>query len=233
MSVKILLRKTSLVDYSGKVSSVFFFPVCNLRCPWCHNGDLILGDEEGLVDLEEGLAHLAKRKKVLGGVVLSGGEPSLYEGLPCLIEEIKNIGLPVKLDTNGMNPAMLEKLFGREESRPDFIALDLKISPCRYGELGSLREPGEMLIQSAALIRQAGIDHEYRTLALPNGYIAGKDIEDLAPLTDTAPWRFRLFRGGSCLDPAWNTLEEPSQKAQALTKTLAETAVALGKSGIA
>jgi pyruvate formate lyase activating enzyme len=240
--VRIQLRKTSFVDYPGRISSVFFFNGCNLRCPWCHNRQLITGVQEDHVGIEEGLAHLHKRKQVLGGVVLSGGEPCLYPDLPGIIKEIKKTALPVKLDTNGMSPSLLEKLFSQEESRPDYIALDLKIAPERYRDLLTLKEPSDrrpaagegindpasLLRQSARLIRQAGISHEYRTLALPEDFVSEKDIEALAPLADNSPWYFRLFIGGNCLDSAWDALESPApDKAE----TLARKARELGKSG--
>ena len=222
MSAKIQLRKTSLVDYPGRVSSVFFFPGCNLRCPWCHNRELVLGTAQDLIPLEEGLAHINKRKRVLGAVVLSGGEPCLYSGLGELIAEIKKTGLLVKLDTNGTFPAVLQQLFSSKETCPDYIAMDLKLAPKRYvellpeknnpGESAGALDPGEALIQSAALIRASGIigkarfTYEYRSLALPNGFFTITDLADLAPLTDSAPWIFRPFRGGNCLDPAWDEI---------------------------
>ena len=240
---KIQLKKTSLIDYPGLVSSVFFFCGCNLRCPWCHNRELVLGEAngkhpEGCVSPEAALAHLRKRRNVLGGVVLSGGEPCLWEDLPDLIREIRKFTLKVKIDTNGMFPAMLEKLISREESRPDYIALDLKIAPARYRELlphgGSPHgentfDPAEALCQSAALIRESCISHEYRTLALPSlkgsdGFITESDIEALAPLVDDSPWHFRPFAGGNCLDPAWDALEETASQAQERVKALAEKA---------
>ena len=232
--MKILLRKTSLVDYPGKVSSVFFFAGCNLRCPWCHNRDLVTGEAEGLVSVEDSLAHARKRRAVLGGVVLSGGEPCLYEELPALIEEIKKLRLLVKLDTNGTVPAMLEKLFSREETRPDFLSLDLKLAPARYRDFCRTTnktefDPGEALLQSAALIRESGIKHEYRSLALPGDFITAADIEALSPLADKAPWHFRPFRGSGCLDPAWDRLEEKPAEAAARVKALAEKARELGK----
>jgi pyruvate formate lyase activating enzyme len=231
--VRIQLRKTSFVDYPGRISSVFFFYGCNLRCPWCHNRQLITGEQEANISIEEGLAHLHKRKQVLGGVVLSGGEPCLYPDLPDIIREIKKTSLPVKLDTNGMFPPLLEKLFLPEESRPDYIALDLKIAPERYINLfpagEGMPDTVSLLYQSAQLIRQAGISHEYRTLALPEAFIREKDIEALAPLADNSPWYFRPFIGGNCLDPAWNDKESPNaEEVEALAKKARE----LGKAGI-
>jgi pyruvate formate lyase activating enzyme len=219
---RLLLRKTSLVDFPGKVASVFFFSGCNLRCPWCHNPELVTGGAEGLVDPDTALAHIRKRRSVLGGVVLSGGEPCLHAELPEIIAEIRKLSLPVKLDTNGMVPDMLEKLLDSAETSPDFIALDLKIAPSRYAEIAVTpgQTPGENLIKSAAIIRRSGIAHEYRSLALPGGYITGEDIEALIPLVDSAPWHFRLFRGGNCLDPAWDNMEENAAKAREKAESL-------------
>jgi pyruvate formate lyase activating enzyme len=247
--VRIQLRKTSFVDYPGRISSAFFFYGCNLRCPWCHNRQLIIGGDEKKISIEAALSHLHKRKQVLGGVVLSGGEPCLCNELPDIISKIKKIGLPVKLDTNGLFPSLLEKLFCREESRPDYIALDLKIAPSRYRNLlpqsagapaadfrsaqnrryGSL-DPASLLSQSALLIRQAGISHEYRSLALGGSYFSESDIEELAPLADGSPWYFRPYSGGNCLDPAWDEMEKPSA---GRVEELAKKARELGKAGIA
>ena len=256
MSIQIVLQKTSFVDFPGKISAVFFFPGCNLRCPWCHNrelvtGGLAAGGAKNLVSIEDGLAYLKKRRSVLGGAVLSGGEPCLREELPGLVGEIKKYSLPVKLDTNGMFPAALENLFTREDARPDYIALDLKLAPERYGELlpgkgssapasitadssttGSRFEPGEALKQSAALVRRSGIAHEYRTIVLPGGFLTEADIEALAPLADDAPWFFRPFRGGNCLDQTWDSLEETAAQARSRAETLAEKAKTLKKNVI-
>jgi pyruvate formate lyase activating enzyme len=228
--VRIYLRKTSLVDYPGKVAAALFLSGCDLRCPWCHNGDLLEGGEAGLA-MEDALGHIAKRRPVLGGVVLSGGEPTLYRGLPGLIRRIKALGLPVKLDTNGMNPGALEALLADETARPGYIALDLKLSPSRYGTL--LRAPGaapeKSLEKSALLLRASGVPHEFRTLILPPGLITGADIAALAPLADGAPWYFRPFRPGNCLDPSWNSLEPAGRET---AETLVREARSLGKNPI-
>jgi pyruvate formate lyase activating enzyme len=225
------------VDYPGKVASVLFLPGCNLHCPWCHNRDLIIPGKGDLVPPEAALAHIEKRRSLLGGVVLSGGEPCLYRELPALIRRIKALSLPVKLDTNGTAPAALEELFSREETRPDYIALDLKLAPFRYVFLlpNQMEEggpdtggPGEALEQSAALIRASGIPHEFRTLVLPYPYIMEADIKALAPLVDGAPWYFRSFQPGNCLDPSWDNMEAPGPDAG---EALARRARKLGKNG--
>jgi pyruvate formate lyase activating enzyme len=161
----------------------------------------------GAISLEEALEQIEKRRKVLGGVVLSGGEPCLYRDLPALIRRIKaqgKLGLPVKLDTNGTFPAVLEALLPQPDTRPDYIAMDLKIAPSRYAELGGGAGLAAALKKSAALIRNSGIAHEFRSLALPGGFFGPADREALAPLAGDSPWHFRPFRPGNCLDPAWD-----------------------------
>jgi pyruvate formate lyase activating enzyme len=257
----IIFRKTSLIDYPGKIASALFFAGCNLRCPWCHNRDLVLpdtrgsatratlpqdADQEARVSLDTSLSHIEKRRAVLGGVVLSGGEPTLYHGLPGLIQRIKALGLLVKLDTNGMSPSMLESLLQMPETSPDYIALDLKTSPDRYASFAvasvinasppspaaeaapTANTPAEALKRSAAIICASGIAHEFRTLALPS-FTTEKDIEALAELVDDAPWYVRAFRPGNCLDPAWDDLPpSPPGEADALVGKIK----ALGKHGI-
>jgi pyruvate formate lyase activating enzyme len=204
--------------------AVIFFPGCNLRCPWCHNGELVLGTAANCVTLEEALAHVTKRKHIIGGVVLSGGEPSLFSGLGELISRIKAIGLKVKIDTNGLYPEVLEQLFAGETTRPDYIAMDLKTSPQRYGELlpqegtpektasekKEITHYAEKLIKSAALIRSSGIAHEFRSIALPAApdggklFFSGQDRAALAELAGDSLWNTLPFVPGNCLDPRWN-----------------------------
>jgi pyruvate formate lyase activating enzyme len=243
----IILRKTSFVDYPALVSAVIFFYGCNLRCPWCHNRELVTGREipetganpphlagKDNVELEKALEHIEKRRKVLGGVVLSGGEPTLFSGLPEVIARIKALKLRIKIDTNGMRPDILEKLFSDPLSRPDYIAMDLKLAPERYVELlpgavfgaglsasmdrpaGSFARPestdpglnpGERLRRSAELIRQSGIAHEFRSLTLPRPWFGKNDLDALAPLAGSSPWHIRSFVPGNCLDPAWDLNE--------------------------
>jgi pyruvate formate lyase activating enzyme len=193
---------------------------------------------QDLVSLEDALAHIRKRLSVLGAVVISGGEPTLYGGLASLIGEIKALGLPVKLDTNGLTPLILEKLFANETTRPSYIALDLKLPPERYGELLPQKtikiekdalKAGEALVQSALLIRKYGIEHEYRTLALPGDYLRPEELGALAPLVDGGPWYFRTFVPGNCLESAWDSYSAPGVEK---TELLAEKARSLGKQGI-
>lgn len=183
--------------------------------------------------LESALAHLEKRRAVLGGVVISGGEPTAHPALPALIAALHEQGFPVKLDTNGMNPRVLAALFRDARARPDYIALDLKVAPERYGELAPGKtgqsDAGKRLTESARLIAGTDIQREYRSLALPDGAFGAADIAALAPLAAGGPWVFRRFVPGNCLDPAWNARGAAAE----LPELFAAAARKLGANGIA
>ena len=119
--------KTSLLDFPGQVSAVIFTPSCNLRCPYCHNPELVSGSlPPDLIQKETVLQHLEKRKSILGGVCITGGEPLLHPELPDLIESIHSLGLKVKVDTNGTRPDKLPPL------KADYLAMDIKTDPKKY-----------------------------------------------------------------------------------------------------
>jgi pyruvate formate lyase activating enzyme len=161
---------------------------------------------------------------VLGGVVISGGEPTIHPALGALVGEIHSLGLAVKLDTNGMNPAGLRELWRDRISRPDYIALDLKLAPRRYGELLAgprAFDPAAALAESAALLRESGVEHEFRSLALPEAYFGAEDIKALASLAGDSPWNIRPFVPGNCLEPAWDSLPAAGERE---TARLAEMA---------
>jgi pyruvate formate lyase activating enzyme len=210
-NIKAAFRKTSLVDYPGKVAAVLFFCGCNLRCPWCYNWELVMDPPEDLTGLEEAFALIEKRKHLLGGVVLSGGEPTLLKELPEIIVRIKSLGLPVKLDTNGMLPDILKKICGNKDTVPDFIAMDIKLPPERYAELTARKEnpsnplpaAASKIQESISFIRESGIEHEFRALTLPAPYFSEKDMSIIKNLADST-LKIRPFRGGNCLDKTWN-----------------------------
>ena len=133
------LQKLTLLDYPGKMAATVFVGGCNFKCPFCHNASLVLGErvsESATLPEEEFFAFLNKRKNILEGVCVSGGEPTLHPDLPDLLREIKARGFDVKLDTNGTNPEMLSRLI--DEGLVDYVAMDVKNSPERYGETAGL-----------------------------------------------------------------------------------------------
>lgn len=160
--VRFAVEKTSLIDYPGLVAAVLFVRGCNLRCPYCHNPELVQGPEpEGMESWETTLRFLEKRKPVLQGVCISGGEPLLVPELPSLILDIQKLGYRVKVDTNGTQPEVLERL------RPDYIAMDLKTSPDKYTSVGGSKETGSSIMESARVLMQSGIAYEFRITVAP------------------------------------------------------------------
>ena len=132
-----ILIKTTLVDFPGRVAGSFFLKGCNLRCPYCYNIGLVLNDEssDNLSTVQELFDHLEKRKNVLSGLVISGGEPLINPYTPLIILKAKELGYKVKIDTNGLQSEKLQFLLDSEKLRPDFIALDIKTTPSRYAQV--------------------------------------------------------------------------------------------------
>lgn len=228
--MKIGLQKTSLVNYPGRVAAAVFLPGCNLRCPFCHNGELACApvvngpkiteeNQDQYVNVEEAYAHLEKRSRVLGGIAISGGEPFLSPALHPLIRKARQLGLKVKIDTNGTLPDRLLVVLSDPELRPDMIAIDVKTSLTRYGELAIEAEAGTHLAaalqQSLSLLERevsqstedfAPIRIEYRTVLVP-GLVGEAEIREIATLLPpNADWELTAFVPGTCLDPAWNNL---------------------------
>lgn len=157
---------TSLIDYPGKIASVIFLPRCNFRCPFCFNIDLV-NDSKELKDIgtEEIFHHLKYRKKWLDGVVLTGGEPCLHPGLIEFIRKIKKLGFLIKLDTNGTNPAMLERLI--KDKLIDYVAMDIKAPLEKYEKVTKSKVNLKDIQKSVDIIRNTGIDYEFRSTILP------------------------------------------------------------------
>lgn len=155
--------KTTLLDYPGKVASTLFLGGCNFRCPFCHNGSLVMRpEEEPSYEIEDVLRFLEKRRKILDGVCISGGEPTIHPELPSLCREIKALGYPVKLDTNGTNPGLLQKLAG--EHLIDYVAMDIKSSPARYPALTGVATPDIKSIDcSIQWLLTDPLPYEFRT----------------------------------------------------------------------
>ena len=157
------LNKTTLLDYPGKVAATIFLGGCNFRCPFCHNGGLVLDPgAEPEMGREEILAFLKKRQGILEGVCVTGGEPTLASELPGFLEEIKALGYQVKLDTNGSRPEMVRVLL--EEKLADCVAMDIKSSPENYGKVTGIRQMHmDEIMESVELIRKKAPAYEFRT----------------------------------------------------------------------
>ena len=156
------LQKMTLLDYPGKVACTVFLPGCNFACPFCHNAELLDGRIEPLMDEQELLAFLEKRRGILDAVCITGGEPTLQPGLGDLIRSIKELGYLVKLDTNGYRPAVLKQL--ADDGLLDYVAMDIKNSPGKYAETaGIIAVDLTAVEESAAFLLAGDLDYEFRT----------------------------------------------------------------------
>ncbi|MDY6104914.1 MAG: anaerobic ribonucleoside-triphosphate reductase activating protein [Acetatifactor sp.] len=156
------LNKTTLLDYPEHVAATVFTGGCNFRCPFCHNMDLVLGEVEPALSTEDFFAFLEKRKGILDGVCITGGEPTLQKDLPDFIRGIRDKGYLVKLDTNGYRPKVLEELL--RENLLDYVAMDIKSSVENYPRVTGMADLDVTGIQeSVSLLKSAGIPYEFRT----------------------------------------------------------------------
>ena len=156
------LQKMTLLDYPGKVACTVFLQGCNFRCPFCHNSELLPRKGEEFMTEEAFFAFLKKRQGLLDAVCVSGGEPTLYKELPEFLRQIKSLGYLVKLDTNGSNPALLKALV--QEGLLDYVAMDIKNSPSRYGEtVGLPRMDLTSIEESIRFLLEDNVGYEFRT----------------------------------------------------------------------
>jgi pyruvate formate lyase activating enzyme len=157
------LQKMTLLDFPGKVACTVFLGGCDLRCPFCHNAELIDGTAPAVMEDEELLDFLKKRQGLLDGVAVTGGEPLLRgDDLMRLAEKIRDLGYPLKLDTNGTHPERLRKFI--DAGLVSYVAMDIKNSPEKYAETCGLREMDLTPVrESVSLLREGRTDYEFRT----------------------------------------------------------------------
>lgn len=214
------LQRSSLTDFPGVLACVLFTVGCDFRCPWCHNPELVEPEagDQGLLPVGEVLGFLDRRKRVLSGAVLSGGEPCLHPDLPRLADAVRRRGLKVKLDTNGSFPEALA------EVRADYVAIDVKARAADYPSFTPLvPDAAERVARSLMWLRSSGKPFEVRVTAVP-GYVdpdtASLVADFLEPGDEVVLQRFRPLR---TLDSAWRSVEPHGEAA------LAEILAALGK----
>lgn len=173
------LQKTTLLDFPGRVAATIFTAGCNFRCPFCHNSDLLDGGEDGCYSEEEVLDFLIKRRNILEGVCISGGEPTLQPDLESFIRQIRKIGLAVKLDTNGYRPDVLKMLC--RKGLLDYIAMDIKASREHYTQVsGVSRLHMEKIDESIEFLLSGRIAYEFRTTVV-RGLHSSEDFRQMGP----------------------------------------------------
>lgn len=156
------IQKLTLVDYPGKCACILFSGSCNFRCPFCQNGSLVLHpDGEPVIDEDELFSFLRKRKNMLEGVVVTGGEPTISPDLIPFLSRIKNLGYSVKLDTNGYMPSVLKDAVS--SGSVDYVAMDIKTSLDEYSALSGVKCDTSRIKESIDFLLNGSVDYEFRT----------------------------------------------------------------------
>ena len=156
------LQKTTLLDFPGHVAATIFTGGCNFRCPFCHNSDLLSSETEAAFTEEEVLKFLAKRKGILEGVAITGGEPTLQPDLREFILRVRELGYRIKLDTNGSRPDVLKALC--EEGLIDYVAMDIKTCKERYPDVAGVPSINMgTIIDSVSYLLSGTVPYEFRT----------------------------------------------------------------------
>lgn len=194
------LQKTSLIDYPGKIAAVVFTQGCDLRCPYCHNPELVLPKHyQEPIPEETFFQFLEKRKKHLDGVVITGGEPTLHADLEAFIERIRSYGFCIKLDTNGTHPQVLQHLLSMR--LVDYVAMDIKGPLKTYSLIAGVRLDLEAIRSSIRIIKDSGIGHEFRTTVVP-GLHTISELKEIGSLIHGAHrYALQAFEGTHTLRP--------------------------------
>jgi len=171
--------ETSFIDWPGKICSVLFLPRCNFRCRYCHNHSLVFSSERyATLSLGRILDRLILFRDWIDGVCLTGGEPTFHSDLSTLIREVKRLGFPVKLDTNGSYPERLEQFI--EKGEIDFVSMDVKapLDPLLYSRVTGSSVDLDLLWKSIRILKRGDVEYEFRTTVVPGLH----SIEDIRQL---------------------------------------------------
>ena len=197
---------TSMLDWPGKICAVLFTGGCNFRCPYCHNPELVAaGVEEDILAWDDFQTYLRQRVGWIDGVSITGGEPTLHSDLHQLCERIRDLGMMVKLDTNGSRPHMLKGLL--EKNLLDFLAMDVKTSPGKYERVAGWPIEERIIGESIQTILGSGLEHEFRCTVVP-GLVNLDDLEWIARrVAGSQRLVLQQFNPGKTLDPAYSDMK--------------------------
>jgi pyruvate formate lyase activating enzyme len=195
------IQKTSLIDYPEKIATVLFTPGCNLRCPYCYNWRIVVDPKPPFLNEEAALQMLDERRKYVDAVVVTGGEPTIHKEMPRFLKKLKERGFAVKLDTNGLNPIVLEECL----SYVDYVALDFKTSPEKYHLLGA--KDTAALLHTIDMLKSGKIEYEFRTTVVPK-IVEEADVTRIGETVKGAKnYALQQFIPGDTLDRAYQTVK--------------------------
>lgn len=185
------VQKLTLLDFPGRVACTVFTVGCNLRCPFCHNATLVKGGFGGGMTEAEVLSFLEKRRGILDGVAITGGEPLINDDIDGFIEKIRALGYAVKLDTNGTFPDRLKRLL--DKGLLDYVAMDVKSSPEGYARLCGVKVDTDAVLSSIRLLKQSGVAHEFRTTAV-KGLHSDGDFTEISKILGDESYFIQCFK---------------------------------------
>lgn len=201
-------QKTTLLDYPGHVAATIFTGGCNFRCPFCHNSDLVVNfTMSPCISQEEIFAFLKKRKNVLSGICITGGEPTLQADLAEFIENVRSFGYKIKLDTNGYRPEVISSLL--EDNLLDYIAMDIKAGLSNYAKVSGIPNLDTSKIkESISIIENSGIDYEFRTTVVKELHSQEDFLEISEMLSSSSPYFIQSFKdSGNILTPGLSSCD--------------------------
>ena len=208
--------EVSFLDWAGAVCSIIFLPNCNLRCPYCHNAELVLHPNNvPRIPEVEIFPRLRKQKRWIEGVVVTGGEPTLSPTLPDLLHSLHKYGLKVKLDSNGTKPDVLKRLI--EKNLIDYAVMDVKapLEQAMMDAVTGVTAPLDAIEESIETMKSCGLPHQFRTTFCPK-FLTFDDLDRIGEAIRGADiWTIQNFKNENTLDPSLAAVE-PTDGAELL-----------------
>lgn len=210
------IQKTSLMDYPDNISAIIWTIGCNFRCPFCYNKDIVLGNVKPIPE-KEIFSFLEKRKGMLEGLVITGGEPFLQKDIKNFCEKVKKLSYLIKIDTNGMYPEKLKELVSKK--LVDYVAMDIKAPKNKYEKLTNVKVNIKKIEESIKILQNSNIDYEFRTTFVPQLLIKDDIIKIAKWLNGSKRFYLQQFKQNTKLVSAEFQDVLPYPK-EVLTKTL-------------
>ena len=185
-------QKLTMVDYPDKMACIIFTEGCNYRCPYCHNSLLVYENSEQIIKEEEIFDYLNKRKGVIEGIVISGGEPTLQKDLLDFLKKLRAYSVNIKLDTNGSNPEILKTIL--DNHLVDYVAMDIKNSIEKYPLTTAIKKINvDNVLKSIEILKNSHIDYEFRTTIVKELHDIN-DIKEIKKIIGKAKYYLQNFK---------------------------------------
>jgi len=202
------LQKTTLIDFPGRVAATVFLLGCNFRCPFCYSAELVLPEKiksQPRISEKDFFDFLEKRKGLLEGVVICGGEPTIHTDLPDFIKKIKELGYSVKLDTNGSNPRMLKRLI--DDRLIDYVAMDIKAPFGKYDQATGVKVKLDDIKESIEMIKSSCLDYEFRMTVVPTLHEKEDVIQAAKEISPAKKFFLQNFRAEKTIDSEFEKIK--------------------------